>query len=196
MEHEIWKDIKGYEGHYQVSNLGNVRCMHYGRKRQNPNRGTIQNLVQLENNHGYLFVRLFKDGIKASVLIHRLVAMAFIPNPDNKPQIDHINTNPKDNRVSNLRWVTRKENINNPITLEKIRKATKNNHIPIYGLEKAHTNNKKPVLMIEPKSGSVISEFSCAKEASIITGIISQSISSTCTGRRKTAGGFVWKHKI
>lgn len=104
---EIWKDIEGYEGLYQVSNLGRVKKL-----------PTI--LKNSLDKQGYEVVQLVNENGKKKVLkIHRLVANAFIENTENKPQVDHINTIRNDNRVENLRWVTPKENMNNPITLLK-----------------------------------------------------------------------------
>lgn len=108
---EIWKDVLNYEGIYQVSNLGNVRNI----KRGNSLKGRL-------DTYGYYRVILSKKGSHyKNFQIHRLVAQAFIPNPDNKPQVDHINTIRTDNRVENLRWVTYRENNLNPITMEKYR---------------------------------------------------------------------------
>lgn len=112
---EIWKDIEGYEGLYQVSNLGRVK---------NVKRNRVTYGMKGDKD-GYLRIGLSKDGILKTYKVHRLVAMAFIPNPDNKPFIDHINTVKDDNRVQNLRWCTSKENNNNPITKIKMGKAKK-----------------------------------------------------------------------
>jgi hypothetical protein len=102
---EIWKDIKGYEGIYQVSNTGRIRSLLFNKQK------TLKGSM---NSEGYLTVRLKGK----TYHIHRIVAETFIPNPDNKPEVDHINTDRCDNDVNNLRWVTRKENHNNPITKE------------------------------------------------------------------------------
>lgn len=104
---EIWKDIKDFEGKYQISNFGNVK-----------NVQTEKLLKGSINALGYPYVYLRKDGKPKIKTIHRLVAEAFIPNPDNKPEIDHINTDKTDYRIENLRWVTRVENNNNPLTLD------------------------------------------------------------------------------
>lgn len=116
---EIWKPIKGYEGLYEVSNLGNVRSLDkhvmYG------NRYCLlkgKPMKPFHNLYGYLKINLHKNGQGKHYFIHRLVSEAFIPNPNNLPCIDHINTIRDDNRVENLRWCTRKENCNNPLTRE------------------------------------------------------------------------------
>ena len=115
MEEEIWKPIKDFEGYYEVSNIGRVRSLNYKRT----GKGKI--LKNIEDYKGYLEVGLTKNGKRKQFRIHRLVAEAFIPNPENKPCIDHINTVKSDNRVENLRWVTYKENSNNEKTLEKFK---------------------------------------------------------------------------
>lgn len=96
---EIWKDIPDYEGLYQVSNLGRVKGLI---------RGKI--LKQSILTNGYLNVWLSKDGRVKIKRVHRLVAMAFIPNPDNKPQVNHIDKDVTNNCVNNLEWVTASEN--------------------------------------------------------------------------------------
>lgn len=114
-EQEEWRPVVGYEGLYEVSNLGRVRLLRSNR---------IAKLTKQDDRHGgYMVVTLIKyEGSKRLARtgrIHRLVAEAFIPNPENKPCIDHINTDPTDNRVENLRWSTYLENNRNPITWER-----------------------------------------------------------------------------
>ena len=116
---EIWKPIKGYEGLYEVSSLGNVRSVdkylmfgnHYCLFKGKP-------MKPHHNSTGYLRIGLRKNNQKKNYFVHRLVAEAFIPNPSNLPCIDHINTIKTDNRVENLRWCSCKENMNNPLTRE------------------------------------------------------------------------------
>lgn len=106
IEGEIWRNIDNHPNYY-VSNLGRVRK---------------ENIILNEyNRNGYRTVSLrSKDGKQHTYAVHRLVGEAFIPNPENKPQIDHINTVRNDNRVENLRWVSVFENITNPITLKRL----------------------------------------------------------------------------
>lgn len=98
---EIWRDVVGYEGLYQVSNAGRVKSFHGKSERI---------LVGGVCREGYVKVLLRKNKSRKLVSVHRLVAMAFIPNPDNKPEVNHINGNKIDNRVENLEWKTRAEN--------------------------------------------------------------------------------------
>lgn len=118
---EEWKDIEGYEGLYQVSDWGNVKSLDRiitkidGIKQFNKSKI----LKKTEDKNGYLFVAL---GAKSkNKKVHRLVAQAFIPNPENKPEIDHIDGNPQNNNIENLQWANRRENINNPITIERMK---------------------------------------------------------------------------
>lgn len=121
-ELEIWKDIEGYEGLYKVSNLGRVKSLDRFTKsgRGNGIRLIKGRILKGGKANNYQFVNLKQlDSSQHNHYIHRLVAQAFIPNPDNKPCIDHIDTNPANNTVENLQWVTHKENMNNPLTKEK-----------------------------------------------------------------------------
>lgn len=102
---EIWKDVVGHEGLYQVSNTGNVRSLNYG------GHGYAKVLIPKQNNRGRLWMELRNNGKKRYALVHRLVAEAFIPNPQELPQINHIDENPQNNDVSNLEWCTQSYNI-------------------------------------------------------------------------------------
>lgn len=109
---EIWKEIKGYEGYYEVSSFGNIRSMN---RVVNHAKGGVMRIKQKNiklNNHssGYKIVSLSKDGIVKTNLVHRLVALTFITNTDSKPEINHKDLDKKNNSISNLEWVTSKEN--------------------------------------------------------------------------------------
>jgi hypothetical protein len=111
---EVWKDIVGYEDYYQVSTLGRVRSMNRLLDKPNILTGgdTIRKgkLLKQQDHFGYLLVNLCVHNKRRLCRVHRLVAEAFIPNPDGKPQINHKNGNKKDNRVYNLEWATASEN--------------------------------------------------------------------------------------
>jgi hypothetical protein len=145
---EIWKDIEGYEGIYQVSNEGNVRScereIEYLVKGKYKGKRVFPSVLLKTwiNNGGYVLVDLYMGGKTDKRTIHRLVAEAFIPNTDNKPCIDHINGDKTDNRVENLRWCTYKENMNNPITIEKLSKTMKNIGAPWLHSEEANEKRK------------------------------------------------------
>ena len=113
---EEWKNVEGYESLYQVSSLGRVKSLekHFLRKyREGYRKQTIPEkiLKPFPTRTAYLLVKLTKNKIEKCFQVHRLVAMAFIPNPQNKPQVNHINGNKTDNKVENLEWVTQTENI-------------------------------------------------------------------------------------
>lgn len=131
---EIWRPIKDYEGLYEVSNMGNVRSVdryvmhdnHYRFLKGKP-------IKSFPNLRGYLRVRLCKNSKAKNYFVHRLVAEAFMPNPNDLPFIDHINTIRDDNRVENLRWCSQKENCNNPLTREHLTYQKKNK--PVYYID-------------------------------------------------------------
>lgn len=114
MKTEIWKDVIGYEGLYQVSNLGNV-------KRIGSFRGVNKkylnnyNLIPMDNGKGYLRIKLTKNNKSKRIMLHRIIAEAFLENIYNKPFINHINSNRKDNRLENLEWCTQSENVKHAV---------------------------------------------------------------------------------
>ena len=221
---EEWRPIKGYEGLYEVSNLGRVKSLErydtLGRKKKE------KILSSKYNKYGYLRVTLYKNGIGKDFFIHRLVAEAFIPNPENKPQIDHINTIRTDNRDKNLRWVTQKENRNNELTKKhnsesqkgrilseetkkKLSEAKKGENHPMYGKHHPEETKKK---MSEAKKGKKMSEetkdkkgkkvycveldkeFSTINKASKELNIDACGIIKVCKGKQKTSGGYHWRY--
>lgn len=131
MENEIWKPVRGYEGLYEVSNRGNVRSIgHYGRTSRGNGLHYFEGRVLSigKSGGGYSQVQLCKNGRKCK-FVHRLVAEAFISNPDNLPQVNHINENINDNRVENLEWCTALYNANYGTRNERhslIKQAKKN----------------------------------------------------------------------
>jgi hypothetical protein len=129
LPNEIWQNIEGYEDCYQVSNLGRVKSLdriipHKGHETQHI-KGKICK-GKIIKAGGYVVVNISKNNNGKWIKVHQLVAKAFIPNPENKREIDHINTIPTDNRVENLRWATRTENANNILTRQKNASSSKN----------------------------------------------------------------------
>lgn len=188
---EIWKDIIGYEGLYQVSNMGRVKslerndyCCHHRTEKILKERN--------RNKKGYKMVALYK-GNKKEFSIHRLVAQAFIPNPENKPCIDHIDTNPSNNRVENLRWVTAKENQNNPLTIKKQRLANIGNKNPMYGKCSKLNHKSKPILQFT-LDGKLVRKWDSAMDVKRELGFNQRNISSCCRGERKTANNYKWHY--
>ena len=108
---EIWKDIEGYEGLYQISNLGNVKSLHRIANIPNGHRKVKERILKQTENRGYRAVIISKEKTRKEFSAHRLVAFHFIPNPENKPEVNHIDGNKSNNKVENLEWVTPSENI-------------------------------------------------------------------------------------
>jgi hypothetical protein len=112
---EIWKDVKGYKGRYKVSNYGRVKSCH-------ENKCIF--LKNADNGKGYIRINLFKNSKSEYFSMQRLVALTFIPNPYNKPCVNHIDNNPSNNNVSNLEWVTPKENTQHAVSQNRMARLT------------------------------------------------------------------------
>lgn len=167
---EIWKDIPGYEGLYQVSNMGRVKRLEGydagGRYREE------HCLKPQVDGSNYLQVYLFKNGEGTLTLVHRLVAKAFIPNPDGKPTVNHLDENKHNNAAWNLEWATRKEQMN-------------------YG--SAMESHKKPVVQCDLQGRRLkLWESAAAVEKNI--GIHHTSVAKCCLGKLKTCHGYVWRY--
>ena len=182
---EIWKDVENYEGLYQVSNLGRVRSLERDIYCQN---GTFHQhlkekmLVPVLDRYGYQFVGLYKNGKRKKITVHRLVAEAFLPNLENKPQVNHKDENPLNNCVDNLEWCTSVYNIN-------------------YGTRtvRAVQNRRSYKLGNHPQAKPVFCEelnktFDCITRAGEELGICVSSIRSVCKGKLKTAGKLHWRY--
>lgn len=174
---EEWRDMSGFEGLYLISNLGRVKSV----KRFKRNNGGIQLVnerlrILTPDKDGYLRVCLSKDGRHYLKGVHRLVAEAFIPNPDNLPVVNHKNEDKQDNRVENLEWCTVQYN-------------TRYGN----GIKKMAIKQGRPVLQIS--NDKVIKEYYSTGEASRQTGISQGSIYNVCKGKGKHAGGYEWRFK-
>lgn len=193
---EIWKDIKGYEGLYQISNNGRVKSLLKVTKFGNRLKVNEEMILKPAlGKRGYYVVSLNHNGKSKTFTIHRLIAEAFIPNPLNKKFIDHINTIKTDNRIENLRWVTSKENSNNILTLKHSSESTSKKWKD--GCYNNRNNIHYRKVQQFDKEGNLIATYDSIIEASEITGVERSSISAVCLGtnpKRHTAGGYIWKH--
>ncbi len=184
MEGEIWKDIEGYEGLYQVSNMGRVKSLErtqpYNRNKNKYYKKIASKILKQEPRpNGYLKVSLSKDKKQKDVSIHRLVAEMFIPNSENKPTVDHIDTIKTNNRVENLRWATQKEQLNdNKITRVKRLKAQK----------KATNARKRKVRCITTGE-----EFECISDAVRKCNVSENCIIRCCKGEQEHTGKRIGK---
>lgn len=184
MEEEIWKDVVGWEGKYSVSSRGriksNARFVDTTRKKTYFVEERIMSLKT--KNNGYLEVNFKVNGENNCLMVHRLVAIAFIPNSaDDKMLVDHIDGNRKNNNVSNLRWCNHKENSN--FELAKI------------NFDRAGVNRMKPVVQFT-KNLVFVAEYSSSTEASLKTGLRQGNISTACCSpKKRTCGGYIWKKK-
>lgn len=124
---EIFKDIKGYEGLYQISNLGRVKSLERDIKLRQYTKHVDAFIMRQDlNKRGYLYIRLTKNGKQKAFRVHRLVAEAFIDNPNSLSQVNHIDFNRTNNNVNNLEWVTPQDNTNHSI--EHLRASIKEYH--------------------------------------------------------------------
>ena len=204
---EEWRDIKGYEGKYQVSNLGNVKSLNYNRT------GQEKILKSAKDKDGYLIIILCKNGENKNCRVHRLVAQAFLDDYSDDLEVDHISTDRKNNNVKNLRMVTRKENNNNELTKKHMSEALKGKHHSeetkrkmsearkgeknhMYGKhhseetkKKIGKANSKPIYCVE-----LDKIFDSAKQAGEELGLWASHISDVCNGKLKITGDLHFKY--
>lgn len=191
LPNEEWRDIKDFEGLYQVSNYGRVKRLGYWREYETCNqhikftsRYYIKEHILKIKCDRYLRVELYKSSISSQLfLIHQLVAQAFIPNPENKPIVDHKNNDTYDNRVCNLQWVTYSENAK--YSWERGRKKQ-------CGIK----HHASKIIGQYDLNGNLLNTYYGSGEASRKTGIHSATIRQACRGGYgcKTRGGFIWKY--
>lgn len=177
---EVWKDVVGYEGYYQVSNLGRCRsldrCINHpisknGKKMLN---GRILSLCKCGS--GYLMASFSLDGKRKFEMVHRIVAKAFLPNPDNLPEINHIDEDKTNNCVDNLEWCTSKYNAN-------------------YGARNAKAGEKHRKAVVQKDlQGNIIKKWSNLTEACMSCGADASSVGRVCRGKQRTARGFIWEY--
>lgn len=178
---EIWKDIKGYEGIYQISNLGRIKNC----------KGIVKKLQR--DKDGYLRTNLYKGKQIKTIFAHRAVALAFINNPYKKAEVNHIDGNKENNSVENLEWCTKSEN----------EKHAYKNRLKIPKKGKESPSFQKYNNIVTSKSviqfdfnGNCLNIYPSMHEASRQTKVHVRSISYCCSGKYKTAGGYIWRYNI
>lgn len=183
---EEWRDIAGYEGLYQVSNLGRVRSLDRVIKCVDSIRRYKGCMLRLaKQGNGYMSVSLQKSGDRKTKLVHRLVAQAFIQNPDNLPEVNHLDENKENNVVDNLEWVTQAENnAYGEGYINRSKNAPKG----------SINSTARPVLKYS-LDGKLLAEYYSAMEAGRANGCRQSGISECCNGKQKTAYGYIWKYK-
>lgn len=178
---EIWKKIDGYEN-YSVSSEGRVR---------NDKTGRI--LKIRSDKDGYELVDLRKNGRK-TFKVHRLVAQAFLPNPEDKECVDHINCVRDDNRMKNLRWCSHHENNSNPLTRKRNSEAKKGEKHPLFGCTGEKHPRSKAIIGINIENPSIIVEYASMGQAQK-EGFDDSHICSCCNGNRRSHKGYYWCYK-
>lgn len=186
---EEWRNIEGFEGVYQVSNLGRVKSL----SRAVPNQTSIpirktQIMKQRFNANGYLCVRIQVNKKTKGKSVHRLVAQAFIPNPQNKPFVNHKCGIKADNRVSELEWVTNQEN-----TIHSYRLGLQKPNRHLLGHKGSSCHNSIPVTQYT-LDGAFVKNWDCQADVKRALNINQAHISDCCRGKRNTVRGFIWKY--
>lgn len=204
LKDEVWENVPNYEGYYKVSNYGRVKSL----KRDIPSgrkyaiKTFPEKIMKANVNRRYCYYDLCKEGIINRVSGHRLVAIAFIPNPYKKPQVDHIDTNPTNNCLYNLRWCTARENNLNEITRKKHSDLMKGKRMPgaargklSKALKGAYTGgknwNSKQVAQCD-MNGGLVKIWPAAMEAARTLGFCQGHISSCCRGERPHHHHYKW----
>lgn len=192
MEQEIWKDIKGFEGLYQISNLGRAKSLDRIILTKNNKKQFYKGIIlkQTPDKKGYFRIKISKNNKIFTKQIHTLVAQAFIPNIKNKKEVNHKDLNKQNNCITNLEWVSRKENMQHAFqngVLNNFYEKSKK-----YNKEKCQ--NKYGYIYQYDKEMNYINKYPSAKVASEITGVYARTILACINNEpnRKTAGGYIW----
>lgn len=199
--YEKWRDIKGYEGLYQISNLGNIKSLtrieytYNYLKKEKIKRVRKEKLISSNNNvKRYKIVSLTKNGKTKTFTIHRLVAQTFIPNPENKPQVNHINGIKTDNRVENLEWCSASENIIHAYKNNLLTSSQKQKEAAKKTIKKAAKAKRRKVYQLTMEGKKIKlwnSMYELYKKYNYSWGTIRK----VCIGQQEFAYGYKWKYK-
>lgn len=190
---EIWKDIKGFEGIYQISNLGNVKSKERNIIRNNNNVLIKEKILKKYIRAGYYAVKLYKHNIPINMPVHRLVAITFLENKQNKPCINHKDGNKINNNINNLEWCTYSENTLHAYKngLEKITEKQRQNGKNVYKIGNEKTRKKVNQYDLE---GNFIKQWNSISEANRNFGKQNSRIKDVCKKRCKQCFGFYWEY--
>ena len=182
---EEWRDIKGYEGKYQISNMGNVVSLKYHRGESSKQ---LKPRYPKPPHNEYGYVVLSKDNKVQHFYLHRLVAEHFISNPENKPYVNHKDGNKHNNNVDNLEWVTPLENTLHAYNILGIHKKRG------FKFDKNKCSRKVAQIWVSPEGYEYhIATYANALAAAIINNINERSINLCCNGKYKQVGGYFWR---
>ena len=184
---EIWKDINGFEGYYQISNYGNVRSLDRFDGIRNIKGKPIMPVLKY---NGYLQVGLRKSGMRKYISVHRLVALHFIDNPENKTQVNHIDCNKQNNHVPNLEWVSSKENLLHARKHGLRKNMPKGKNHYNYGMTAERSKTAKKVVRYNRETGET--KLYNAKILAKEDGFDVTAISKCCHNKLKTHKGYEW----
>lgn len=191
---EEWRPVVGFEGLYEVSSLGVVRSLDRQVNSKNGSKKSIPSkiIAVKKTKFGYLAVHLSKDGKDCNRLIHRLVAEAFLPNPEGLPQVNHKDENKTNNAVWNLEWCNAAYNNAYGTHNERCKESNKGRKPTVKAIQKAAEKHKKPVIAL--KDGVVVLRYESAADANRDNKKFSYiGISACCNGRLDTYRGYKWQ---
>lgn len=182
---EEWRDVVGYEGQYQVSNIGGIKSLDYIDSRHRPHKGRTKSTKK--NNRKYIQVHLCRDAIKKDKLLHRLIAEAFIPNEANLPQVNHKDEDKNNNRIDNLEWCDNLYNRHYGTGIERMAQH--------HDYAKMGKRIRKPIAQYS-LTGELIRVWGgiCLAKEALGLSKNESCICACCNGNKLKAHGYIWKH--